>query len=84
MTTDPKVLGFIRALGVAVVMAILSFLGDAAHLSGIVSQSVAGIIAALALAAEHSMEAKGNGALFGAVRSPLGSNKIPVNKVELH
>ena len=65
---SPALLGCLRALGVAVLMTILHFVSDAVHLAPIVGQAVASIIAALALAAEHSIESNGGGALFGAVK----------------
>jgi hypothetical protein len=77
---DPKYLGLIRGIGMTVLTAVLTYLGDAANLAGVFSAGIAGVIASIALAAEHSIEARGNGALFGAVRSPLGSNKVATNK----
>jgi hypothetical protein len=65
---NPATLGFVRALGTVAVVAVLSYLGDAAHLNGIVSESVAAIIAALALGLEHSIEEKTGNGLFGAVK----------------
>lgn len=66
---NPSTLGFIRALGVAVVMAVVSYLADASHLNGVVSAGLATIISALALAIEHSIEGSTGNALFGAVRT---------------
>lgn len=68
-TISPAWLGFLRAIGVAIVYAVLSYIGDASHLTPVVSDSVAGIIAALALALEHSIEGSTGKALFGSVRS---------------
>lgn len=65
---NPKLLGFLRALGVVVLTSVLAYLGDAAHLAPFVSTSVASLISAAALAWEHSIESKGNGALFGLSR----------------
>ncbi len=65
---SPKVLGFVRGIGTVVLVAILAYLGDAVHLSVFMSDSLATVIAAAALAAEHGIEAKGGGALFGTVR----------------
>jgi hypothetical protein len=66
---NPSTLGFIRALGVAVVMAIVSYLADVPHLNGVVSTSAAVIISAIALAIEHSIASSTGKALFGAVRT---------------
>ncbi len=68
MNLNPAWLGFLRAVGVTVLVAILSYLGDAAHLNGLVSDSLATIIAAVALGIEHNIESKGGGSLFGCVK----------------
>ncbi len=61
-------LGFVRALGVVIIMAVLGFLGDANNLNGIVSTGVAGMISGLALSLEHYFAGKKPGsALFGSV-----------------
>lgn len=67
-TISPVAIGILRGLGFAALLAILTFLGDAAHLAGL-SPWIATIISTAALAEEHSIEAKTGGALFGAVRS---------------
>lgn len=61
-------IGFIRAIGVVILTAVLSFLGDSANLNGVVSAGVATLISALALSFEHALEANGKGALFGAAK----------------
>lgn len=61
-------LGLVRGLGVAVLMAVLTYLGDAAHLNGILSGSLAAIVSGVALMIEHSIEASSGSALFGAVK----------------
>lgn len=66
---SPAILGFLRALGVIILTAVLAYVGDASHLDGVVSISLAGIISSLALGLEHSIENKTGNALFGAVRS---------------
>lgn len=66
---NPSTLGFIRAIGVVVLVSVLTYLGDASHLSGIASEGLATLIAALALAVEHAIENSSGNALFGAVRS---------------
>lgn len=68
MELSPGWLGLIRGLGFALLFAVLSYLGDAANLHGIVNESVAALISSLALALEHAMENKEKGtALFGSV-----------------
>lgn len=66
---SPALLGLIRGLGTAVLLAGLTYLGDVSHLNGILSVSVATIVSALALSLEHYIEGKNGNALFGAVRS---------------
>jgi hypothetical protein len=68
MNISPAVLGFLRTLLTVAIISVLSYLGDAAHLNGVVSASVATLIAALAMGAEHAIEANTGKALFGAVR----------------
>ncbi len=68
MNLNPAVLGMIRGLGVAVLMAVLTYLGDATHLQGILNPQVAAILAAIVLGIEHNMEANGSGSLFGAAK----------------
>jgi hypothetical protein len=63
---SPSLLGFIRGIAFAVVVAVLSFIGDATHLTGILNPETAAFVAALALAIEHGIEAKTGNALFGA------------------
>lgn len=70
MTLTPAQLGLARGLGVAILLAVLTFIGDSANLNGIVSVSAASIISGLALSLEHYLEAKSGNttALFGAVK----------------
>jgi hypothetical protein len=65
---NPFVLGLVRGLGAVILAAVLTYLGDASHLTGVVTPYVATIIAALALALEGHIEGKTGAALFGAVR----------------
>ncbi len=51
----------------SVVLAILGFFADATHLHGVVNDGLAGLIAAVAGAAEASWAAKNSTALFGAI-----------------
>ncbi len=66
---SPALLGFIRGLGTIILMAVLTYLGDASHLNGIVSALGATLISGIALSIEHSIEGVTGNALFGAVRS---------------
>lgn len=62
-------LGFLRTLLVVVIISVLSFLGNAANLNGLVSAGMATVIAGLAMSLEHYIESKTGSALFGAFRT---------------
>lgn len=66
---NPALLGFCRAIGVVVLSSVLAYIGDAAHLNGIVDGVLATIISGAALALEHSIEQSSGNALFGAVKT---------------
>jgi len=66
---SPALLGLLRALGVILLASIVHFFTNAANLDGVVGQSIAPIVAMIALAIEHSMESRSGNALFGLVRS---------------
>lgn len=61
-------LGLLRGVGFSAIIAALSYLGDATHLTILGSPFVETAIATLALAFEHGLEAKTGKALFGAVK----------------
>lgn len=67
---SPSIAGFIKGLGIVLLVSTLSFLGDVSHFTGIVNPIVATMIAALASSLEsHMKAASGNTtALFGSVR----------------
>ena len=65
-TISPLLLGFLRGLGFVVLTAVLGYVGNAANLS-FLNPTVAGLIAAVVLAAEHAYAAKTGSGLFGAV-----------------
>lgn len=65
---NPAVLGLIRALGTVVVLAVVAFLANAANIAPVFGDSLAVVIASVALAVEHAIEASNGKALFGAVR----------------
>lgn len=67
-TISPAVLGFLRGLGVVLIMAGLSYLGVAEHLA-FLPPWVAALVAMAALSAEHGIEGSTGKALFGAVVS---------------
>ena len=64
---NPALLGFLRGLGFTIILAGLTYLGDSANLSGVVSTGLATVIASLALALEHAIASSTGNALFGAV-----------------
>ncbi len=61
-------LGLLRGIGVAALIGILGYLGDASHLNGVLSYGLASIVSALCLAMEHNIADNTGKALFGAVR----------------
>lgn len=63
------VLGVIRGAGFVAIVAVLTYLGDASHLQGILNPETASFVGVAALAIEHWLEGKTGNALFGAVRS---------------
>ncbi len=68
LNLSPAVLGVVRGLGVLLLATTLSYFADASHLQGIVSPTVAAIIAAIVLGLEQHIESKTGNALFGAVK----------------
>lgn len=65
-TISPAFLGFLRGLGMFVLIAVLSYIGSADHLS-FLNPTVASAIAGVALWVEHSLSPSGT-AVFGSVR----------------
>ena len=68
MTLSPAQLGALRALGVALILMVVTWLANVANVSIFVSGPVATIISMLALAAENYLSEGSNTALFGAVK----------------
>lgn len=66
MNLSPAVIGLLRGVGFAVLTAVLTYFGDASHLSAVVSPVLAAAISSIVLAIEHSIGAKDGTALFGA------------------
>lgn len=62
-------LGFVRGLGMVILFAVLTYVGDASHLNSVVGVSMAALISSAALALEHAIENVTGNALFGAVRA---------------
>ena len=70
MKISPATAGFVKGLLIAVVLAVVTFVGNTANLEGLVTPAIATVIAAMASAIESSLKAKSGGstALFGAVK----------------
>jgi hypothetical protein len=69
MTLSPMWAGFIKGLLGVLILSAVSYLGDAAHLTGILNPVLATVMAGLFSGLESSMKSDTNGtkALFGAV-----------------
>ena len=63
-----KYIGFLRGLGVVILIAVLGYVGNAANWAFLENPWLAGLIAAVAAAIEHNIEDKKGRALFGAVK----------------
>lgn len=70
MKISPTVAGFLKGLFIVIVLSIVSYLGNVAHLTGILNPMLATIVASVFSAIESKMKAKddGNTAFFGAVK----------------
>lgn len=70
MKITPAIAGFIKGLVLVAVIAVCTYLEDAAHLTGVLNPVIATVIAALASSLESHLKAEsGNtSALFGAVK----------------
>lgn len=66
---SPALLGILRGVGFAAILAVLSYLGDATHLALLGNPFIETAIATIALAFEHGLENKTGKALFGAVKT---------------
>lgn len=69
MNVSPATAGFLKGLVLVIVLAVVDFLGNAANLNGILSPSIAVIVAAVASGLESHLKASSGGttALFGAI-----------------
>lgn len=68
MKLSPALLGFLRGLGVFVLMAVLSYVGAVEHLA-FLNPATAALISTIALSIEHMIEGSTGKALFGAART---------------
>lgn len=69
MKISPATAGFIKNIVMVIIFAVVAYLGDAVHLTGILSPSLALIVASLFSGLESKMKAKDDGktALFGTL-----------------
>lgn len=69
MKISPAVIGFIKLILSVAVLAVVSYLADAAHITGILNPTLATVVAGLFAGLESSIKAKSYNqtALFGAV-----------------
>ena len=69
ITVSPAIAGFVKGLALAAIGAIVLYLANAANLTGVVSPTLAVLIAAIFSAIESSMKASSGGStgLLGAV-----------------
>ena len=63
---SPALIGFLRGLGLVILMAILAFLANATNLNGLVNPTVGSLIAIIALTLEHAFSPPGT-ALAGTI-----------------
>ncbi len=64
---NPKLIGVLQALGLALILTVLSFFANVANLNGLVNPEMATLVAAIALAIENTINAKNGKSLFGLV-----------------
>lgn len=66
---SPAWAGFVKGIGMVIVMAVAAYLSDAAHFTGILTPTLATLAASVFSAIESSMKAKSGGSqgLFGTV-----------------
>lgn len=60
-------LGFLRAIGLAVLYAVLVFVGNEANLTGILNPNTAMAVSAFALWLDHMLTQKTGSSVFGRV-----------------
>lgn len=65
---SPALNGLLKGLLLVVILAVTSFFGDAAHLTPLVGNLIATLVAAVASAIESNIKDKTGNGLFGVVR----------------
>jgi hypothetical protein len=65
---NPAFIGALQGVGLAIILTVLSYFADAAHLNGLINPQMATLIAAICLAMEKNIEASTGKSLFGSVR----------------
>ena len=63
----PAILGALRGLLAAVIMAVVTWLANSANLNGVVAPAIGAIVSMVPLSIEHAMAAGATTALFGTV-----------------
>ena len=66
---SPAILGALRGLLAAVIMAVVTWLGNSANLQGIVAPAIGTFVSMVALSIEHYMASGTTTALFGTVNT---------------
>lgn len=64
---SPAAIGALRALLTVVIMAVVTWLADSAHLGGILPPTIGTIVSMVALSIEHYMASGTQTALFGSI-----------------
>lgn len=65
---SPAWLGFLKAIGIVIITAVLSYLGNVANLNGVLSPLLATLLAALAASLESHIKDQTGLAFFGSVK----------------
>lgn len=65
---SPAVKGFLKGLLGAVVFGIVSYAADASHLTALIGAPLSAVVAAAAVAWEHSHDTSTGATLFGAIK----------------
>jgi len=68
MTLTPAQNGFIKGLGLVVVLSVASYFEDTAHLTGVLNPILATLVAALASSLESHIKDQTGRGLMGAVK----------------
>jgi hypothetical protein len=66
---SPAVLGALRGLLAAIIMAVVTWLANSANLNGVVAPAIGAIVSMVALSIEHAMASGTTTALFGTVNT---------------